>query len=96
MTPEHVELRFAPDTDADTGTFRGTASAYGVLDQHGTEFAPGAFAASIAERRADGGRFPLLLSKRYLKVVVTKNSGTSVAASAVVVRGHPHVAPVAA
>lgn len=58
---EHVELRFAPDTDADTGTFRGTASAYGVLDAHGTEFQAGAFAASIAERRADGGRFPLLL-----------------------------------
>ncbi|SDD72103.1 hypothetical protein [Rhodospira trueperi] len=35
-------------------------------------------------------------AKRYLKVVLTKNSGTSVAASSVIVRGHPNVAPVAA
>lgn len=33
--------------------------------------------------------------KRYLKAVVTKNSGTSIAASAVLIKGHPHDAPVA-
>jgi len=32
-------------------------------------------------------------SKRYLKVVLTKNSGTSIAASAMIVRGRPHAAP---
>jgi len=67
MTTETVELRFAPDTDT-AGTFKGTASAYGVLDSHGTEFAPGAFAASIAERRADGSRFPLLLHHDLARV----------------------------
>lgn len=34
-------------------------------------------------------------SKRYIRVVMTKNSGTSIAAGAVVVRGHPMHAPVA-
>lgn len=33
--------------------------------------------------------------KRYIRAVITKQSGTSVAASAVIVRGHPAVAPVA-
>lgn len=34
-------------------------------------------------------------SKRYLKTVLTKNSGTSVAVSAVLMQGHPADAPVA-
>jgi hypothetical protein len=33
--------------------------------------------------------------KRYIRVVLTKNTGTSIAAGAVVVRGHPHLVPVA-
>lgn len=33
--------------------------------------------------------------KRYIRVVVTKNSGTSVAAGAVAVLGRPHRSPVA-
>lgn len=57
---ERLELRFAPTADA-TGTFTGVASAYGVLDAHGTEFAPGSFAVDIAERRAEGRKVPLLL-----------------------------------
>jgi hypothetical protein len=33
--------------------------------------------------------------KRYVRVVVTKNSGTSIAAGAVVVKGNAHLRPVA-
>ena len=33
--------------------------------------------------------------KRYVRAVITKQSGTSVAASAVIVRGHPSIAPTA-
>jgi len=55
-----IELRFAPTLGAE-GTFRGLASAYGVLDQHGTAFGPGAFSASLAETRADARKIPLLL-----------------------------------
>jgi hypothetical protein len=33
--------------------------------------------------------------KRYLRVVVTKNSGTSIAAGAVLVKGHAAQRPVA-
>jgi hypothetical protein len=34
--------------------------------------------------------------KRYVRAVITKNSGTSIAAGAVFVLGDPHIAPVAA
>lgn len=34
--------------------------------------------------------------KRYVRVVLTKNGGTSIAASAVAIKGHAHMAPVAA
>lgn len=34
-------------------------------------------------------------SKRYIRVVVTKNGGTSIAAGAVVIKGTPALAPVA-
>ena len=34
-------------------------------------------------------------TKRYVRAVITKTSGTSIAASAVIVRGHPASAPVA-
>jgi len=53
------------------------------------------------------GKFPAILTangvtrvgyagpKRYLRAVLTKNGGTSIAASASVVLGHPHQRPVA-
>lgn len=34
-------------------------------------------------------------TKRYLRAVITKQSGTSIAAGAVILRGHPNDAPVA-
>jgi hypothetical protein len=34
-------------------------------------------------------------TKRYARIVLTKNSGTSIAAGAVAVKGHPRSAPVA-
>lgn len=34
-------------------------------------------------------------NKRYIRAVITKQSGTSIAAGAVIVRGHPNDAPVA-
>lgn len=34
-------------------------------------------------------------TKRYIRAVITKQSGTSIAASAVIVRGHPALGPVA-
>jgi hypothetical protein len=34
--------------------------------------------------------------RRYVRTVITRNSGTSIAAGAVLVKGHPHVVPVAA
>ncbi|MGK7661964.1 MULTISPECIES: hypothetical protein [unclassified Marinovum] len=34
-------------------------------------------------------------TKRYLRTVITKNGGTSIAAGAVIVKGHPAEAPVA-
>lgn len=33
--------------------------------------------------------------KRYLRTVITKNSGTSIAASAVLIKGNAHIRPVA-
>lgn len=33
--------------------------------------------------------------KRYIRTVLTKNGGTSIAAGAVLVKGHPHEAPAA-
>ncbi|EKE75517.1 phage major capsid protein [Oceanibaculum indicum] len=59
--PETLELRFAPADVSTAGSFSGIALAYDVLDAHGTAFAPGCFAAAIAERRAAGQRFPILL-----------------------------------
>ncbi|NDV52169.1 hypothetical protein [Salipiger sp. PrR003] len=34
-------------------------------------------------------------NKRYIRAVLTKNGGTSIAGGAVIVKGHPHDAPVA-
>lgn len=58
---EVLELRFAPSEIDGSGTFSGIASAYGVLDAHGTEFRAGAFSESLAERRTSGQRIPILL-----------------------------------
>lgn len=52
-----VEFRFAP---GEAGQFSGYASIWGELDRHGTTFARGAFAASVAEQRAAGHRLPML------------------------------------
>jgi hypothetical protein len=50
---------------------------------------PAALAASTAYKVGYRG------TKRYVRTVLTLNSGTSIAASAVIVRGHAALAPVA-
>lgn len=50
---------------------------------------PAALAASTVYKQGYIG------NKRYLRTVITKNSGTSIAASAVIERGHPSRAPIA-
>jgi len=50
---------------------------------------PAALAASTVYRQAYIG------TKRYVRAVITKQSGTSIAAGAVFVRGLPHMAPLA-
>lgn len=49
---------------------------------------PSALAASMVYKQGYIG------ARRYLRLVTTKNSGTSIAAGAVLVKGHPGVAPV--
>lgn len=53
----------------------------------------GAFPASLAAESVV--KVGYVGSKRYVRTMVTKNSGTSVAASITLVLGHPHDAPVA-
>ena len=49
-----------------------------------------------ASLTADGAfRVGYIGRRRYIRVVLTKNSGTSIAAGAVVVKGSPTLAPVA-
>lgn len=49
-----------------------------------------------ASLTADGSfRQGYIGKKRYIRVVATKNGGTSIAASASVIKGHPALAPVA-
>lgn len=50
---------------------------------------PAALSADSVVRVGYGG------TKRYVRVVLTKNGGTSIAAGAVVVKGHPSIVPVA-
>ena len=50
---------------------------------------PSALAADSAYKQGYKG------TKRYIRAVITKQSGTSIAAGAVVLRGHPNDAPVA-
>lgn len=70
------------DTTTD-GDFVDVASAdkIGVL--------PAALVASSVYKQGYKG------SKRYIRAVITKQSGTSVVAGAMIVRGHPYDAPVA-
>lgn len=53
----------------------------------------GEFPASLAENSVY--KVGYKGAKRYLRTVVTKNSGTSIAAGIVIARGHPYDAPVA-
>jgi len=58
--------------------------------------APGLIGALPAVLTADGSfKQGYVGTKRYIRVVVTKNSGTSIAAGAVVVRGGAALKPVA-
>lgn len=50
---------------------------------------PAALAASSVYKQGYKG------IKRYIRAVITKQSGTSIAAGAVILRGHPNDAPVA-
>lgn len=50
---------------------------------------PAALAASTVYKQGYKG------TKRYIRAVITKQSGTSIAAGAVILRGHPYDAPVA-
>lgn len=50
---------------------------------------PGALAAASVYKQGYKG------VKRYIRAVITKQGGTSIVAGVVVVRGHPHDAPVA-
>lgn len=70
------------DTTTD-GDFTTVAAA----DKKGT--LPATLVASTVYRQAYIG------SKRYLRAVITKTGGTSIAAGAVFLLGHPHLAPVA-
>lgn len=53
----------------------------------------GAFSASLSADSVE--KVGYIGSKRYVRVVLTKNSGTSIAGGAVLVKGHPAEAPVA-
>ena len=72
------------ESDTTTGGDFTDVAAAGLL---GT-FPASLVAASIVKVGYVGG-------KRYIRTVLTKNGGTSIAAGAVVVKGHPHEAPVA-
>jgi hypothetical protein len=52
----------------------------------------GLFSTTLAENSVE--RVGYAGGSRYVRVVLTKNGGTSIAASAVVVLGRPHLAPV--
>ncbi len=52
-----LELKFAGSPDA--GEFEGYGAVFGNVDQHGDRILPGAFAATLAERKAVGGTVPM-------------------------------------
>lgn len=82
-----------------------TAGDFTAKLQESDTTTPGDFADVAAAHQV--GTFPASLAadsvvkvgyigtKRYLRTVITKNSGTSIAAGAVLIKGHPHDAPVA-
>lgn len=55
VTP--LELKFAGSPD--TGAFEGYGAVFGNTDLHGDRILPGAFAATLAERKAAGGAVPM-------------------------------------
>ncbi|MFB0491836.1 HK97 family phage prohead protease [Methylobacterium sp. OAE515] len=52
-----LELKFADAAEA--GTFEGYGAVFGNIDQHGDRILPGAFTATLAERKAAGGTLPM-------------------------------------
>ncbi|WP_426315684.1 HK97 family phage prohead protease [Methylobacterium fujisawaense] len=52
-----LELKFAGSPDA--GEFEGYGAVFGNIDQHGDRILPGAFTATLAERKAAGGTVPM-------------------------------------
>lgn len=52
-----LELKFAGSPDA--GAFEGYGAVFGNIDQHGDRILPGAFAATLAERKRAGGTVPM-------------------------------------
>ncbi|MBW4980833.1 hypothetical protein KZZ05_21395, partial [Marinobacter adhaerens] len=52
-----LELKFAGSPDA--GEFEGYGAFFGNTDLHGDRILPGAFAATLAERKAAGGSVPM-------------------------------------
>lgn len=87
-----------------TGAIAGAGDFTATLQESDTT-TPGDFADVAAAHLV--GAFPSSLEadsvvkvgyighKRYIRTVLTKNSGTSIAAGAVIVKGHPADAPVA-
>lgn len=52
-----LELKFAGSPDA--GEFEGYGAVFGNIDLHGDRILPGAFAATLAERKSAGGSIPM-------------------------------------
>lgn len=57
ITVAPLELKFAGSPDA--GEFEGYGAFFGNTDLHGDRILPGAFAATLAERKAAGGSVPM-------------------------------------
>lgn len=67
-------------------------SASGFVDVAADDLVGTLPATLLADRVVEQG---YIGNRRFVRVVLTRNSGTSIAAGAVVVRGHPMHAPVA-
>ena len=59
-----LELKFADNAPA--GVFSGYGAVFGNEDSHGDVIKPGAFAASIAERKASGRPVPMHLMHKFM------------------------------
>lgn len=77
-----IELQESDDTAG--GTFTAVAS------EHLTGAVPSTLEADSIYRLGYIGH------RRYIRTVLTRNSGTSIALGAVLIKGHPHDVPVAA